>query len=238
MLRGVLFDLEETVWTVEEDPSYQDQAKRQMAALAGWQSARAFYTMVEGRFRRYREWAGAERKEAGDFELWRHWLLPEMDEARLRMVCHDLTAHLRQTHGRRKTAPGALRTVRTLYDRGYRLGIVSNSTGEREIPGWLEENGVKQYFETAAVSSVCHVRKPDPAIYRLACGEMGLEPEECASVSGGDFEGERAAGIGAVILLAGAAGQHRPDYTVDRFPEILELPVLRRDGGKEEHCLC
>lgn len=238
MLRGVLFDLEKTLWTVDKDPAYQDQAKKQMAALAGWRTAQDFCAMVEERFRRYREWAGAERKEAGDFELWHTWLLPEMDEARLRLVCYDLTARLRQTQGRRKVVPGGLRTVRALYDRGYRLGIVSNSVGEREVLGWLEENGVKQYFEAVAVSSVCHIRKPDPAIYRLACGEMGLEPEECASVSGGDFEGEMAAGIGIKILFAGTVGQHRPDYVVGRFPEILELPVLLQRNGGRGRCLC
>lgn len=238
MLRGVLFDLEETLWTVEKDPAYQDQAKKQLAALAGWESAQDFYAMVEERFRRYREWAGTERREAGDFELWHKWLLPEMDEALLRLTCRDLTARLRQAQGRRKAVPGGLRTIRTLYDRGYRLGIVSNSVGEREILGWLEESGVKQYFEAAAVSPVCHVRKPDPAIYRLACGEMGLEPGECASVSGGDFEGETAAGIGVRILLAGTVGENRPDYIVDRFPDILELPVLLRQDGGRRRCIC
>lgn len=238
MLRGVLFDLEETLWTVEKDPAYQDQAKQRIAALAGWQPTQDYFTMVEERFRRYQEWAGRERKEAGDFELWHKWLLPEMDETRLRMICCDLTALLRQTQGRRKAAPGGLRTVRTLYDRGYRLGIVSNSVGEREALGWLEENGVKQYFETVAVSSVCHVRKPNPAIYRLACGEMGLEPEDCASVSGGGFEGESAAGIGVTILLAGTVGQDRPDYVVDRFSDIPELPVLLRRNGERGHHSC
>lgn len=230
MLQGVLFDLEETLWIVEKAPAYQAQAKKRMAALAGRQAGQDFYAVVEERFRRYREWAGTERKEAGDFELWHRWLLPEMEEARLRLVCHDLTAQFRQAQGRRKTAPGGLRAVRALYDRGYRLGIVSNSVGEREIPGWLEENGLKQYFETTAVSSVCHIRKPDPAIFRLACGEMGLEPEECASVSGGDFEGESAAGIDVTILLGGAAGRNRPHYVVDGFQEIPELPVLLRKG--------
>lgn len=230
MLRGVLFDLEETLWIIEKDPAYQDHAKKRLAALAGWQPDQDFCAVAEERFRRYREWAGTERKEAGDFELWHKWLLPEMDESRLRLVCYDLTAQFRRTRGRRKTVPGGLRVVRTLYDRGYRLGIVSNSVGEREIPGWLEENGLKQYFEAVAVSSVCHIRKPDPAIFQLICGELGLEPEECASVSAGNFEGEATAGIGVTILPGGTAGRNRPDYVVDRFPEILELPVLLRKG--------
>lgn len=226
MLRGVLFDLEETLWVVEKDPAYQNEAIKSMAALAGRPDAADFYELLLERLRRYREWAEKGQKEAGDFDLWREWLLPEMEENHLRLLCHDLTAALRQTLGRRKPAPGGLRTVRILYDRGYRLGIVSNSLGERYALDWLEENGVKQYFETVIVSPLCHIRKPDPAVFRLACRELGLEPEECASISGGDFEGENLAGIGVTILLGSTAGRGRADHAAQRFPDILELPVL------------
>jgi len=88
------------------------------------------------------------------------------------------------------------------------------------------------------LSSVCHIRKPDPEIYRIACREMGLAPEECVSIADNlkrDITGAKAAGIGANILFISPeklakktiTDENRPDYIVHRFTEILELPILK-----------
>lgn len=227
MFRGVLIDIEKALWKVEEDAAHQDEAKNRLALQLGHPDPAALWGIIASRLRRYQTWAEAECRELGDFALWHEWLYPESDETQLRFTCHSLTSLLRQAEGRRKTHPGALRTIRALYDRGCRLGIVSNSIGEQEAPGWLEETGTKQYFETVVISALCGTRKPDSRLFSIACEELGLPPAECASIGYGSTEGEKAAGIGASIRLAGMEGQDRPDYIVDRFSEILELPGLR-----------
>ena len=136
-------------------------------------------------------------------ERWHKWLLPEMESGALEKVCHELTFQYRQAKGKRRVVDGGLQVIRGLYERGYRLGIISNLIGEDEIPGWLREDGLTQYFDAVVLSSVCHIRKPDPEIYRLGCEELGLEPEECVSVAdnlGRDITGAKMAGIGANIL--------------------------------------
>lgn len=239
MIKGVIIDLEETLVRVEQIPGDQEEAAAYAAALAGWPDAAVFTALIRERYQEYTAWAQSENKEAGDFDLWHTWLLPELEVDRLRQLCHDLTAALRRMEGARRVVPGALRTVRTLYDRGFRLGIVSNLVGEREIPGWLEESGVKQYFDAAALSPVCRIRRPDPEIYRPVWEELGLEPQECASISGAsgrDIQGEKAAGIGVSILLAqpGFQGTAGADFVVHRFPEVLDLsPLQRGDAWKE-----
>ena len=235
MIKGVIFDLEETLRRAVKNPAEQERAAARAATLAGYPDAASFTGAVMGRYDAYLSWARSENREAGDFELWHGWLLPEVDEKHLRLVCRDLTAQFRRIEGERRVVPGGLRAVRRLYERGLRLGIVSNLIGEAEVPLWLEESGVKQYFDAVILSSVCHIRRPDPAVYRLACGELGLEPGECASVSGGsgrDMEGEKAAGIGLSILLAGEdpGGRSGADCVVSSFSEILELPALRQSG--------
>ena len=237
-IKGVFFDLGGTLRICDKAPEHQERAKARMAELAGYTDVRAFIDMVEERYAPYRDWALTENKEAGDFELWNRWLLPEMEEERLAAVCHELTYQYRQAKGLRRVVPGGLQVIRGLYGRGYRLGIISNLIGENEIPDWLREDGLAQYFDAVLLSSVCHIRKPDPQIYHMGCQELGLAPEECVSVAdnlGRDITGAKAAGIGANILFISPeklakktiTEENRPDYIVHQFPEILNLPILQ-----------
>ncbi len=237
-IRGVFFDLGGTLRICDEAPEHQERAKARMAELAGRTDVQNFIDMVEERYAPYRDWALTENKEAGDFELWNRWLLPEMDGERLAAVCHELTYQYRQVKGKRRVVDGGLQVIRGLHERGYRLGIISNLIGENEIPDWLREDGLAQYFDAVVLSSVCHIRKPDPQIYHMGCQELGLVPEECVSVAdnlGRDITGAKAAGIGANILFISPeklakktiTEENRPDYIVHQFPEILNLPILQ-----------
>lgn len=237
-IKGVFFDLGGTLRICEENPAHQERAMARMAELAGRTDVPEFIDLVEARYAPYRDWALTENKEAGDFELWDKWLLPELDKERLAKVCHELTYQYRQAKGLRHVVPGGLKVIRTLYERGYRLGIISNLIGEEEIPNWLREDGLAQYFDAVILSSVCHIRKPDPRMYAMGCEELGLEPEECVSVADNlnrDITGAKAAGMGANILFISPeklakktiTDENRPDYIVHRFPEILDLPILQ-----------
>ena len=237
-IKGVFFDLGGTLRIVEKVPEHQERAKVRMARLAGREDVEAFINMVEARYEPYREWALGENREAGDYELWHQWLLPELGEERLRAVCHEMTYQYRQVKGLRHVVEGGLQVIRGLYERGYRLGIISNLIGENEIPNWLREDGLAQYFDAVVLSSVCHIRKPDPAIYRMGCEQLGLGPGECVSVAdnlGRDITGAKAAGIGANILFISPeklakktiTDENRPDYIVHRFIDILDLPILQ-----------
>lgn len=237
-IKGVFFDLGGTLRIAENVPEHQERAKARMAQLAGAQDVQAFIDMVEARYEPYRDWALSENKEAGDYDLWAKWLLPELPEETLQAICHEMTYQYRQVKGLRHLVDGGLEVIRTLHKRGYKLGIISNLIGEDEIPNWLRDDGLEQYFDALVLSSVCHIRKPDPAMYRMGCEQLGLKPEECASVADNlsrDFTGAKAAGIGANILFISPeklarktiTDANRPDYIVHRFLDILDLPMLQ-----------
>ena len=237
-IKGVFFDLGGTLRIAENVPEHQERAKARMAQLAGAQDVQAFIDMVEARYEPYRDWALSENKEAGEYDLWAKWLLPELPEETLQAICHEMTYQYRQVKGLRHLVDGGLEVIRTLHKRGYKLGIISNLIGEDEIPNWLRDDGLEQYFDALVLSSVCHIRKPDPAMYRMGCEQLGLKPEECASVADNlsrDFTGAKAAGIGANILFISPeklarktiTDANRPDYIVHRFLDILDLPMLQ-----------
>ncbi len=240
-IRGVFFDLGGTLRIAEEDPGHIARAKARMAQLAGRQDVEAFFAMVEERYVPYRDWALSENKESGDYELWAKWLLPELGEEKLREICHEMTFQYRQSKGLRHVVEGGVEVIRELKRRGFRLGIISNLIGEHEIYDWLREDGLEPYFDAVVLSSICHIRKPDPEMYRMGCRELGLPPGACASVADNlnrDIVGAKAAGIGANVLFISPeklaqktiTDQNRPDYIVHRFLDILDLPILHQEG--------
>lgn len=237
-IKGVFFDLGGTLRIAEEVPEHMERAKARMAELAGAEDVKAFIDMVEERYAPYRDWALTENRECGDFDLWHKWLLPEMAEDKLREICHELTFQYRQVKGLRHLVEGGREVIETLHKRGYKLSIISNLIGEYEIGDWLRADGLEQYFDAVVLSSVCGIRKPDPRIYQMACEQLGLEPEECASVADNlsrDFTGAKAVGIGANILFISPeklakktiTDENRPDHIVHRFLDILDLPILQ-----------
>lgn len=237
-IRGVFFDLGGTLRILHDEPEHQAKARARMAELAGREDVDAFIDMIEERYKPYRDWALTENRESGDYELWAKWLLPELPEEKLREICHEMTYQYRQIKGKRYLVEGGMTVLRGLKDRGYRLGIISNLIGEREIPDWLREDGLEGYFDAVVLSSVCHIRKPDPAIYRMGCQAMGLAPGQCVSVADNldrDITGAIAAGVGANVLFISPeklakktiTEANRPDYIVHRFIDILDLPILQ-----------
>lgn len=237
-IKGVFFDLGGTLRIAEDVPEHQERAKARMAQLVGAQDVQAFIDMVEQRYKPYRDWALGENKEAGDYELWAKWLMPELPEEKLQEVCHELTYQYRQVKGLRHVVDGGLEVIQELHARGYKLGIISNLIGEEEIPNWLRDDGLEQYFDAVILSSVCHIRKPDPRMYQMGCEKLGLAPGECASVADNlsrDITGAKAAGIGANILFISPeklakktiTEENRPDYIVHHFTQILELPLFK-----------
>ena len=238
--RAVLFDLGGTLRIALEDEPYMRHARRKMTELAGAPlQVEDFYQLVEDRYESYRRWTLGENKEAGDRELWCRWLLPDYDQKRIAQVCHELSFEYRQSKGRRVVVDGGAEVIRTLHERGYKLGIVSNLIGEHEVPDWLEEDRLAPYFGSVVLSSVCHLRKPGAEIYHIAARELGVDLADCVSVADNikrDIPGAKAAGIGCNIIFRSPEKKHpvefteetRPDAVIDTFPELLELlPPLK-----------
>ncbi len=91
--------------------------------------------------------------------------------------------------------PGAGETVARLKARGLRLAVVAN--WDCALPEHLEQAGLHGLFDTVVTSARAGVAKPDPAIFRLALDELGVEPDRALHVGDEplDEEGARAAGL-------------------------------------------
>ena len=104
-----------------------------------------------------------------------------------------------------------------LKARGYRLACITNNvkTGADETPnpGMAREPkkaaaiaDVMARFEMVIESSIEGLRKPDPAIYQLACDKLGLQAHDCVFLDdlGINLKPARAMGMGTVKVLSAA----------------------------------
>lgn len=84
---------------------------------------------------------------------------------------------------------------------GHRLAIVSNF--DSRLHTVVENLRLTPYFDAIVISAQAGVRKPDPAIFHHACGEIGVEPAAACHIGDHleeDFHGAMAAGMRALLL--------------------------------------
>lgn len=129
--------------------------------------------------------------------------------------------------------PDTLPVLRTLRERGYPLGLVSDCTSlmGREM---VERLGLSEYFQVSALSHEVGCAKPDPRIYRVALDALGVPPENCLYVGDGNSDeltGAKDLGMTTVRIDQdggfGRSGLPAPsDYLIVRLAELLDLPPL------------
>ena len=123
------------------------------------------------------------------------------DEAQLDDLRERVFAVHRAEHLWRRVEPSTPRVLATLRERGYRLGVISNSDGR--VPELLRDVALADFFEVILDSQIEGVEKPDPRIFARALERMGVAAAEAAYV--GDFRdvdvvGARRAGLRPVLL--------------------------------------
>ena len=78
------------------------------------------------------------------------------------------------------------------------------SVCSEEVPELWEETPFAGLFDSTVFSCSVGLRKPDPAIYRLALDELGVEPADAMFVGDGandELAGAERVGMRAVLIL-------------------------------------
>lgn len=90
-----------------------------------------------------------------------------------------------------------LAAVAEAREAGVRTALLSNSWGVENYP----RTRLEPAFDTMVISGEVGLRKPDPAIFRLAAERLGLQLEECAFVDDlrGNVDAARALGMAALL---------------------------------------
>jgi HAD superfamily hydrolase (TIGR01662 family) len=238
-IAAIFLDVGNTLRIVVEDAAFQEQSKQQLVELTGSaMSPDEFFELLEGRYKVLRKRAKEQLVEASEKEMWTQWMLPDFPVEKIAPFSAKLTRLWRDCDGRRVARPDVKATVIELHRRGYLLGIIANTITETEIPDWLVEEELADYFKVVVLSSKVGYRKPGPEIYWEAARRIGVEPEQCVYVGDNpvrDVEGARRAGYGLMIVLHEPAtlkkepqnSEYKPDYTIRCLSELLDIfPML------------
>ena len=177
-VRNLMFDLVGVVMTFDTEGYYRDHGID--PADAGLLRREVFRSL---------EWAMQDRGSLSDADA-------------LAAICARLPARLhpaardfiRRENRAILPVPGMAALLRALKAEGYGLYLLSNTSRafhrfRAEVPGL-------QYFDGVLISADVGLVKPDPAIFRLACGRFGIDPSETAFVDDTPINAEAAAHVG------------------------------------------
>lgn len=91
--------------------------------------------------------------------------------------------------------------------RKYRLGVINNGTA-LTLPAFEARFHMAETFDQFVSSARVGICKPDPRIYRLAAGRLGVLPAECLYMDDSlpNVEGARAVGMQALWWQTHAQG--------------------------------
>jgi HAD superfamily hydrolase (TIGR01662 family) len=126
-------------------------------------------------------------------------------------------------------------TLATLRERGYRLGLLSNTWW---AAGWhnadLAAHGLAGLLDELVYTSDLPHSKPHPSVFREIASRLHVAPEACVMIGDrqiDDVSGARAVGMRA-IWRRNESGFPASDVPPDRVVDgLVELPDLLRSWG-------
>jgi HAD superfamily hydrolase (TIGR01549 family) len=233
---ALLFDMGGTLRrATPRTPSETIEIVRQILQLIGsHEDPGAFTRLLSAHAKAYRKWAKQNLLELNEVDLWSRWMLPDLSAEKISSLALQLNQIWRDATGQRKVIPEAQEIILSLYRRGYRLGLVSNTTSSVEVPRLLDELGLSGCFDTVVLSCQVGKRKPGPAILLEAAERMGILPESCAYIGDRperDVAAARNAGFGRTVILRNLRKpisppddpRLLPDHFIDNLKELLQI---------------
>jgi len=118
--------------------------------------------------------------------------------------------------------PESLHVVSTLKQRGYGLGIITNST--EGILERLKSLDLSQYLDTVVYSQEAGAEKPDPAPFELALRRAGRSAGECVFVGDSletDARGARNVRIRPILVDRKGKYPNADCATIHNLTELL-----------------
>lgn len=238
-IEAILFDMGGTLrGSIKRDEASKIATVGKIIALLGVETApEEFASLLTERAKAYARWSRKTLREVDERELWTKWMLPDLPASQIANLAVQLNETWREAIADRIIFPETKPVIVELFRRGYRLGLVSNTTSSVEVPKALSELNISGCFETIILSARVGKRKPDPAILLEAASRMGVSPDKCVYVGDRldrDVLASRKAGFSQVILMKGGEAPTlgdesvlQPDIFIENLAELLQIFAAR-----------
>lgn len=242
MINTVLFDMGGTL----EDIWYNEQTIRNVTGelreflnehdLGTGCNDITFWNKINAGVTRYKKWSELNELEKKPEEIWPEYYLADfkLDREKLVPVAEKLAGMWEVTYYHRELRPQVKETLEALKERGYKLGVISNTASLYSVFDVLEAYGIRDYFEDVTLSSVTGYRKPHPSIFEISLRQIQAKPEECAYVGdtiSRDIIGAKRMHFGAAVQIqsflsaqkdVGVDPANKPDHVIQALPELVD----------------
>ncbi|MCA9504717.1 MAG: HAD family phosphatase [Myxococcales bacterium] len=175
--------------------------------------------------------AGAwSRLERGELDLDAFYPAFEAD-CRAAGLAVDARAMMGRMSQAARPRAAMLEAIARLRRAGLRVGALTNNWSHTERPG-LEDGtrALREHFDVFVESAVEGLRKPDPAIYTIACRRLGTPPDQVVFLDdiGPNLKPARAMGMLTIKVEA-------PDEALRALEAALDLVLVEAgDRGSTE----
>lgn len=223
MIRAVLFDLDNTLYSYDEAHAAAWQALTAYAEDALGLGPERFEALHREADRTLREHTG-DRCAAVHNRLLRYQLLLEAEGLPIRRAPAMAALYWETLLDNARLFPGTAEGLAALRQEGYRIGIGTNMTADRQFDK-LERLGLWPYVDVLVTSEEAGAEKPDERLFLLCAEKLGLPASQCAYVGDSlqsDVRGARKAGMRAVWFRP--EGGEAADVPV--VSSLVQLPGL------------
>jgi len=232
---AVFFDMGGTLRYRIADPEARQEALSELRRVLPYEGDQeTLHGILEERASAYKSWSQETLREAPEEELWSRWMWPDGDADRIARMGIELEHLWRATQGKRVPRPETPHVIETLDRRGYRLGIISNTTSREAVPQALVEYGVDRFFPVVVLSSSSGHRKPGTRIFEIATEALAVDPARSVYVGdrpSRDVLGAKRAGFAMSVLIDDDRVEVKepfdklpePDHTIGSLSELLDI---------------
>ena len=127
-----------------------------------------------------------------------------------------------------KLFDGAEELVKSLYEKGYTLGVVTSRL-EHTAMKILHMHGIRNYFSAIVTADMCENHKPHPEPMLKCLAELNAKNDESIYVGDTEYDIESARNAGVKsILVKWNEYDHmddavKPDYEIHSYEEIFKI---------------
>lgn len=232
MITAIFFDIGGTLRISDQAQGKDLEKLTRLKALLGLDcSLEELESRIHKGEKEYRRWCKPNFIELDEKGLWTRFLMPDLPREYIFENAVMFNQLWRESKPK-KVLPDMVETMHTLHARGYKLGLISNTTSSIEAHQMLEETGLTSLFSTVILSAAYGKRKPDPALFIAAARQAGVDPRACAYVGdrpSRDLLGSRQANYGECTIINVFSSSVDPNDPDDYDPDKDEELDMRPD---------
>ncbi|MBU2862478.1 HAD family hydrolase [Reinekea forsetii] len=147
--------------------------------------------------------------------------------------------HLEEFCRSNETLPNVEKMLIELKRNGFKLGLLSNATGPKEIfQNDLEARGLAKYFDSVVWSCAIGYRKPSSNAFEAVLCELGVRPEETLMIGDSeiaDIEGATKMGMDAALVSPKIGIKTNAKYQVAMDRLFYDVLAITKTGSGREN---